>query len=799
MEVLKKLVIWLVWKYEEKKGKKTKVPYSAKTLFNTGTSQKHSIQWTGFDEAIRVAKGQGFDGIGFVIPDGYGVIDIDHADDVFIKEVHDLVNSYMEKSPSGEGVHIIFSIDKNQIPQEEGKLDSKYYVNNRTLGVEIYIGGLTSRYMTFTGNALTDERINDCTESVISFLEKYMNRKSVTKEKSSVDSSSSSRDTDEQTLKRARKAKNGLKFCKLYDQGDWDDYPSESEADQALCNILAFWAKGDGIKIDRLFRLGALYREKWEQEDYRKKTIENAIAVYKSGAQNGEKERPNFIYVDDNGKEKISCPLLAKHFRENESMLSVLDNNMGKVLRYVYRDGCYTLFNEDMVKGLIKDYIANYDEKLIQMRHVNEVYQQLCADTNYISSDSLNQDENIINFQNGVLSIKSMELMPHDPNILSTIQIPCNWTGSPAPTPVFDSFMETFTDHDCEIQELLLEFMGVVISNVKGYRMKKALFIVGPGDAGKSILKSLTEKMIGKGNYMPTDLQELEERFGTGYIVNKRLVGTSDMSFMTLKEIKSFKKCTGGDSQFGEFKREIGFELIYNGVLWFCMNRLPKFGGDDGNWVYDRIIIVKAPNSIPSEKQDKNLLEKLYDERDGIVFKAVMALKNVIKNGYRYTEPLCVKNARKFYKAENNTVIAFFNECIVTRADQTIKDGCTTGKVYKVYQAWCKDNNHGFFKTAKEFRNDLASHLNVADYTDLVVHMGSGRYFKSYTLSEEAKDNYRQAYGFDDASPVEENPFLKGLTEAKQPVVEDDSTVYEQLSFDFKPGESADPGPGLRN
>ena len=60
------------------------------------------------------------------------------------------------------------------------------------------------------------------------------------------------------------------------------------------------------------------------------------------------------------------------------------------------------------------------------------------------------------------------------------------------------------------------------------------------------------------------------------------------------------------------------------------MNKLPRFGGDDGSWVYDRILVVKCDNVIPAEKQDKQLLDKMYAERDGIIFKLVQALKTVI-------------------------------------------------------------------------------------------------------------------------------------------------------------------------
>ena len=136
--------------------------------------------------------------------------------------------------------------------------------------------------------------------------------------------------------------------------------------------------------------------------------------------------------------------------------------------------------------------------------------------------------------------------------------------------------MHTLTNGDAAIRQLLLEFMGACISNVKGWRMKKALFLVGEGDTGKSQLKSLVERLLGTGNYIGIDLTEIEARFGTGALYGTRLAGSSDMSFLTVAELKTFKKITGGDSLFAEFKGQQGFEFTYGGLLWFCMNRLPK-------------------------------------------------------------------------------------------------------------------------------------------------------------------------------------------------------------------------------
>jgi P4 family phage/plasmid primase-like protien len=310
--------------------------------------------------------------------------------------------------------------------------------------------------------------------------------------------------------------------------------------------------------------------------------------------------------------------------------------------------------------------------------------------------------------------------------------------------------MDTLTGSDEGRKLLLLEFLGAVISNVKGWRMKKALFLYGDGNTGKSVLKSLAERIVGRGNFIGIDLTDIEARFGTSALYGKRLAGSSDMSFVTVSELKTFKKCTGGDSLFAEFKGMNAFEFVYDGLLWFCMNRLPKFGGDDGTWVYDRIICVPCENVIPLHKQDKLLLDKLYEEREGIVYKAVTAFRGVITNGYRFTEPPEVIEARKAYRHTNNTVLSFFEECMTTRPGGKINDMCTTGRVYKVYKAWCKDNNNGYAKTAREFRETLGAHLGTS-FAEMTVRYGKGgNFYKDLTLTDTAKGEYAMEYGHDD-------------------------------------------------
>lgn len=93
---------------------------------------------------------------------------------------------------------------------------------------------------------------------------------------------------DQELLAAARSGPGGAKFSQLYDLGDWEGagYPSQSEADLALCVILASHTEGDKEKMNRIFENSALHREKWEdREDYRNRTLDKAVASYRMRAK----------------------------------------------------------------------------------------------------------------------------------------------------------------------------------------------------------------------------------------------------------------------------------------------------------------------------------------------------------------------------------------------------------------------------------------------------------------------------------------------------------------------------------
>ena len=155
-ETLETLNTFLVWKYElaknadPTKDKPTKVPYCGIEGDPIGTSEKYRSRLTTYKRASVTAQfnKREFDGVGFVfskVSDKLYIcgIDVDgkDPDSEFVKAIIAMFpNAYIERSPSGNGIHIVMLVDISRIPQKDKKLDPKYYSKNPKNGVEAYVG-----------------------------------------------------------------------------------------------------------------------------------------------------------------------------------------------------------------------------------------------------------------------------------------------------------------------------------------------------------------------------------------------------------------------------------------------------------------------------------------------------------------------------------------------------------------------------------------------------------------------------------------------------------------------------------
>ena len=105
------------------------------------------------------------------------------------------------------------------------------------------------------------------------------------------------------------------------------------------------------------------------------------------------------------------------------------------------------------------------------------------------------------------------------------------------------------------------------------------------------------------------------------------------------------------------------------------------------------------------------------------------------------TEPECIAAARDEYQADNNSVIGFLKECMCPRDPGNRENDYSISKVYEAYRNWCRNNNNGYTKTMKEFRDTLAEYFGCS-YIDITEHTKDGTCLKYLTLTKEAREEW---------------------------------------------------------
>jgi len=385
-ESLKKLNQWVCFKleYNKKKGKYDKIPKDPKTGYNAKANDPST--WSDYQTAVNAVSKYGFDGIGIEFANGIFGVDLDNVvkDGKLTPEAQDIIktlDSYTEYSPSGTGVHIIC---KGTIPPKDRRKEN----------VEMYSEG---RFFTVTGNVLGEPKdIQERTTQAAIVHAKYLKReeqKPINQQPTDLDLS------DSELINKAMSAKNGHIFRALWN-GDISGYPSQSEADLALCNLLAYWTNGNAYRMDALFRQSALYRPKWDErhgaDTYGKMTIKKALnnfTPYKRTAPGAatpgavKNNNSNTLYQSGQDPQTVLKENLVSHYLED-----IFIKDIDKFKSYKDRKTGFSNLDE-LTGGLYPGlYVVGAISSLGKTTFVHQIGDQLAEQGDHVLFFSLEQN-----------------------------------------------------------------------------------------------------------------------------------------------------------------------------------------------------------------------------------------------------------------------------------------------------------------------------------------------------------------------------------------------------------------------
>lgn len=729
---------WILWRSEERGGKKTKVPYQVN---GTLAQSNNKRTWSTFSAVKHAFETSGeYDGIGFMFSkeDPFIGIDIDGCVvdgklSTMAEEVAELISSYTEMSPSEKGIHIIV---KGELPEYIAGTGKK----NPELGLEVYRHG---RYFTFTGNHLsgTDRSVEERTEEIQILFDKYfVEKKKLTGKGVKVQRSSEiSSLSNSELWVRMFKSKNGGSIQDLYNghliNGD------HSSSDLALCNHLAFWTDKDPSKMDSLFRESALYREKWDKRHssdgrtYGEMTIDNAIETTSSTISEFQPEKPFEIYISKETEEEISDEVAEKpetpffHLTElgnaeritfynghnirycnelewliwngkywQEDSKREIEQIAAKTFRALYRESRDS--DDESRKKQLWEWAKKCERRSVRINSILDARPMVSVEKSEFDSHKY-----LYNCENGVIDLKTGKLLPHDRELLLTKMSKVSYDPE-AECPNWTTFLNSiFKDSEGNTNFELINFLQKAV----GYTLtgdiseQVMFFLYGTGRNGKSTFINTIQTLLGdygRQTNSDTFIKKKNENPINNDIA--RLDGARFVSAVESEEGQQLseslvKQITGGEKMSARFLRQEFFEFTPEFKVFFTTNHKPIIkNNDEGIW--RRIRLVPFTVTIPKEQIDKHLPEKIAAEMSGILRWAVEGCLKWQSEGLG--EPAAVVEATETYRQDMDILGPYFEEnCIIH-----VNANTEAKKLYEDYKRWCYENDEMELKNRQFYR-----------------------------------------------------------------------------------------------
>lgn len=307
-----------------------------------------------------------------------------------------------------------------------------------------------------------------------------------------------------------------------------------------------------------------------------------------------------------------------------------------------------------------------------------------------LNVNELDKDPWLLNVRNGTLDLRTCELLPPQREHFITMQANVDFNPS-AKAPVFKRVLLGINlKNNRPIIGFLQRYCGYTLT---GNTMAKALvFLYGPGgDNGKSTLIELLKDLLGDyAHKTRAETFMIAKQANSGpspeliALRGKRLIWASELDDSQKFNAAFIKDLTGGvDTITGRDLHKGVINFVPTFKLWFYGNYRPVFKGDDAA-AWRRMNLIPFEVSIPKEKQDDTLPEKLLAEGEGILNWALEGLAAYLENGLQ--PPKEVLDATEEYREENDRVGRFIDECCVTTSPDNKE---LFSDLYNAFTKWC--------------------------------------------------------------------------------------------------------------
>jgi putative DNA primase/helicase len=694
---------WVGARLEPRDGRQTKVPYCAADPTRKASSTDPNT-WSDFATAVSAIKDGRLPLLGFVLGDGFVGVDLDKCRDAvtgvieqWAQQIIDLLATYTEISVSGTGVHMIC---RGELPRG----------GRRKGQIEMYD---SARFFVMTSSVVdavtgaTD--LVDCTEQLASLHAQVFGGAEVAVASSSTGLSGEIGDDD--LLARIRASKQGDKFEQLW-KGDTSLHQGDdSAADQALCNILAFWTQRNRAQIDRLFRASGLFRQKWERADYREATLSRACAIK-------EVYEPSALVVDPSAPLTIARTFVERHltidgvravqfqqgvfyaFDPDTSAYAEQEADTVRASLYRFLEGT-KCWQDDRLEAF-KPTKAKVDGVLDALKAVCQLPASKKAPCWLADAPEGLDPVDMLACRNGLLHAPSRTLHPATATFFTLNGLEFAYDAE-APAPIaWEQFLQSVWPDDQESIGTLQEFFGYNLT--PDTRFQKIQMIVGPKRSGKGTIARILRRLVGARNACSPTLASFGRDFGKQSLIDKTVAVISDARISgrtdTAVVAETLLSISGEDDQTVERK----FLPDWNGKLnvrfLLLTNELPRIGDASGALASRFIVLVMKQSFFG--KEDLALFDRLMKEDASILNWALAGRDRLYARGY-FVQPKSADEMIEEFNELGSPEATFFNECCVAQPGAEVSQP----DLFAAWTQWCERNGHKHHGTTATFGRSM--------------------------------------------------------------------------------------------
>ena len=302
-------------------------------------------------------------------------------------------------------------------------------------------------------------------------------------------------------------------------------------------------------------------------------------------------------------------------------------------------------------------------------------------------------DDWYIAFNNGLLNLKSWELVDYTKDIICINKIPHNYNPNIS-TVEMDTLIGTFVSGDLKSKDLLYEIVGYLFYPMPIFN--KCFIIFGNKDNGKSKFLDTLTHMLGSNNVSHLEIKQLNEQFSLSMLTGKMANLGDDISGEYIPDTSIFKKIITGESIKVDKKYQHATNQRFTAKHIFCTNEIPRFKDPTGA-IKKRVCIIHFDNDfgLGSPSRDITIIDKLTKQEniEALISLGLTGLERVLRNG-QFTETEATRKALEEFDLENNPIKAFYKDYAEEENKEYWFIGKDTHDVYYLYLTWAEANGY---------------------------------------------------------------------------------------------------------